>query len=343
MTGTILYHLYNFWIPDGSNQTYIKPAFDLHFGLPLPSLEFVDGILPALKYLPITIPFAVLTVVGGINVTESAGVAGDDYSARQILLTEAWTTLLAGVCGGVAQSCPYIGHPAYKRMGARAGYTLLTAIFVGLGGVLGYVSFIVELIPKAVLAPILVFISLEIVAQAFTYSPTRHIPAVIMAMFPTVSRLVSIQLENSNMIPVQNLHDMMSRVGSSLPEALIMIALGNGFILTGMLWGSFLAEMIDHHFKRCSFYLAIGRVFIFWYYSLLLAGRECVFPLAVRGSSETDPVSIWDGISLFGYINVCPLLYKRKPFMANGSRINLTAEFRTVDRKFAQRPLEHMF
>jgi AGZA family xanthine/uracil permease-like MFS transporter len=41
-------------------------------------------------------------------------------------------------------------------MGARAGYTLLTAIFVGLGGVLGYVSFIFELIPKAVLEPILV-------------------------------------------------------------------------------------------------------------------------------------------------------------------------------------------
>ncbi|MFA6222715.1 MAG: hypothetical protein WC647_10435 [Desulfomonilaceae bacterium] len=263
--GTILYHLYNFLIPDGSStQTYIKPAFDLHFGLPWPSLDFVGGIVPALKYLPISIPFAILTVVGGINVTESARVAGDDYSARQILLTEAWTTLLAGICGGVAQSCPYIGHPAYKRMGARAGYTLLTAIFVGLGGMLGYVSFIVELIPKAVLAPILVFISLEIVAQAFTYSPTRHIPAVVLAMFPTVSRLISIQLENPNIIPVQNLHDMMSRVGSALPEPLVMLALGNGFILTGMLWGSFLAEMIDHHLKRCSFYLAILAVFSFF-------------------------------------------------------------------------------
>ena len=68
-------------------------------------------------------PFALLTVVGGINVTESARVAGDDFNTRNILLTEAVATLVAGVCGGVAQSTPYIGQPAYKGMGARAGYT----------------------------------------------------------------------------------------------------------------------------------------------------------------------------------------------------------------------------
>ena len=50
--------------------------------------------------------------------TESARVAGDDYNTRDILLTEAVATLIAGVCGGVAQSTPYIGQPAYKRMGA---------------------------------------------------------------------------------------------------------------------------------------------------------------------------------------------------------------------------------
>ena len=40
------------------------------------------------------------------------------------------------------------GQPAYKGMGARAGYTLLTGLFIGLGGMLGYVSYIVELIPR---------------------------------------------------------------------------------------------------------------------------------------------------------------------------------------------------
>ncbi len=263
--GTVLYHLYHGLGLGGlATETYAAPVWRLHYGLPVPTLDFVKGIVPALKYLPIAIPFAILTVVGGINVTESARVAGDNYSAREILLTEAWATLLAGVCGGVAQSCPYIGHPAYKRMGSRAGYTLLTGVFIGLGGILGYVSFIVELIPRAVLAPILVFICLEIVTQAFVHSPARHIPAVVLAMFPTVARLVAIQLERPEIVPAANLQHLIAKAGSTLPEALVTIAIGNGFILTGMLWGALLAEMINRRLRVCSLYLAILAVLTFF-------------------------------------------------------------------------------
>ena len=156
----------------------------------------MEGLSHAWKYMPIAIPFGLLTVVGGIDVTESARVAGDNYNTRTILLTEAIATLVAGLCGGVAQSTPYIGQPAYKRMGSRAGYTLLTGIFIGLGGVLGYVSFFVELIPRAVLAPILIFVALDIVVQSFHASPVRHAPAVAFAFFPTIARLLSIKFTN---------------------------------------------------------------------------------------------------------------------------------------------------
>jgi len=47
------------------------PAMDLHFGLPIPTLGFMEGLSHAWKYMPIAIPFGLLTVVGGINVTEA--------------------------------------------------------------------------------------------------------------------------------------------------------------------------------------------------------------------------------------------------------------------------------
>src|SRR6185503_20947183 len=106
------------------------------------------------QYLPVAIPFAILTVIGGINVNESARLAGDAYRTRSILLTEAVATLLAGVCGGVSQTTPYIGHPAYKSMGGRAAYTLATGLVVGLGGIFGYVAFVAGALPRPVLAPI---------------------------------------------------------------------------------------------------------------------------------------------------------------------------------------------
>ncbi len=263
VAGTALYHFY-YLAGFGGPAAYAPPILQFHTGLPAPTLSFVEGIIPALKYLPIAIPFAILTIVGGINVTESARVAGDDYQTRQILLTEAFSTLIAGTCGGVAQSCPYIGHPAYKRMGARAGYTLLTGIFIGLGGMLGYVSFIVELIPRAVFAPILVFIALEITSQAFVHCPARHATAVVFAILPTVARLLSIQYERPDIVSASNLQDLVSKAGHGLPEILVTIALGNGFILTGMLWGAFLAEMIDRRLRTCSVYLLVLAILTFF-------------------------------------------------------------------------------
>jgi AGZA family xanthine/uracil permease-like MFS transporter len=252
--GTVLYYLLG---PSGIvGGTYAgPPPAELHFGLPLPTLDFIKGLSPALKYLPIAIPFGILTVVGGINVTESARVAGDDYSTRNILLTEAIATLIAGICGGVAQSTPYIGQPAYKHMGSRAGYTLLTGVFIGLGGIFGYVSFIVELIPRAVLAPILIFVAFDIIAQSFQACPVRHAPAVAFAFFPTIARLLAIKLGNPDAVLPETFNKLMTVPGKALPELLIIVALGNGFIVTGMLWGAFLAELIDRRLRASAAYL----------------------------------------------------------------------------------------
>jgi len=243
---------------------YTAPSGHLYIGIPIPSLGFIQGFMNALKYLPISFPFALLTIVGGINVTESAKVAGDDYSTRNILLTEALSTLIAGLFGGVAQTTPYIGQPAYKSMGCKAGYTLLTGIFVGIGGIFGYVSFIVELIPRAVLAPILIFVALEIVVQAFKASPKHHMHAVAFAFFPTVARMVQIKLSNPEFVPVNIFQNQLNSTGKTLPELLIIVALGNGFILTAMLWGAFVVHIIDRKLKKASFFLVVCGILTFF-------------------------------------------------------------------------------
>ena len=80
------------------------------------------------------------TVIGGIDCAESAASVGDDFHTPTVIGVEAFATLLAAFCGGVIQTTPYIGHPAYKAMGGRAAYTLATALFVGAAGLIGYFS-----------------------------------------------------------------------------------------------------------------------------------------------------------------------------------------------------------
>lgn len=240
------------------------PKAELHVSLPLPTLAFLQGFSPALQYLPISIPFAVITVIGGINNTESARVAGDTFNTRDILLTEAVSTLVAGFCGGVAQTTPYIGHPAYKQMGCRAGYTLLTGIFIGLGGVLGYTSYIIELIPRAVIAPVLIFVALEITCQAFLATDRRHASAVALSFLPTIARLITIKLSNPELIPVDKFNAALAATGKTLPDLLVTVALGNGFILTAMLWGAIVAKLIDHQIRQAAVYVLICAIFTYF-------------------------------------------------------------------------------
>jgi len=256
LVGTVLYYLL---APAGLvGGVYAPPpACHLHFASPVPTLAFVKGLTLALKYLPVSIPFALLTVVGGINTTASAKAAGDDYNTRNILLVEAFATLLAGMCGGVAQSTPYIGHPAYKNMGSRAGYTLLTGLVVGIGGMLGLASYFVELVPRAVLAPILVFVALDIVIQSFHAVPKAHAPAVAFSFFPTIARLLGIKLGDPSLVPPPVFDKLITAPGKALPDLQVIVALGNGFIVTAMFWAAFLVELIDRRLKRSSAYLLL--------------------------------------------------------------------------------------
>ena len=259
IVGTVIYH--GMGLAGINPGTYVKPPMTFYFHLPAPTAAGILHFGDALKYITVSLPFAILTVIGGINVTASAHAEGDHYNTRSVLMTEAVSTLVAGLFGGVAQTTPYAGFPAYKRLDARAGYTLLVGLFIGLGGILGYVSFIVELIPAAVLAPILIFLALEVTSQPYLCAPKRHAAAVGLAILPGLARLVSIYFSNPDYVSTETLHRLINAdTGIGFPPVLIVFVLGNGFILTGMLWGAFMAEMIDRRFARSALYLLICAV-----------------------------------------------------------------------------------
>jgi AGZA family xanthine/uracil permease-like MFS transporter len=256
------------------------PSLEIHPAMPLPTLGFVSGFGRALSYLPIAFPFALITIIGGINNTESARVAGDEYRTRDILLTEAFATVVAALFGGVAQSTPYIGHPAYKAMGGRAAYTLATGLFVGVGGALGVMSFVVEAIPEAVITPILLFVGIEIVVQAFAESPKRHMPAVAFAMVPVVAYLVLTYAESllGKLDPSVNLPEDLTG------ELDILRAAGHGFILTAILWGGFLADLMDGRSRRASLFMMLcAALTLFGFIHSVTPAGEIYLPWRLSG------------------------------------------------------------
>jgi AGZA family xanthine/uracil permease-like MFS transporter len=247
------------WALEGTlpGASGLPAAATLGLALPRPTLAWLGALDATLPYLPLAVPFALATVVGGIDNAESALVAGDEYRTRDVLLTEALATIAAGCCGGVVQNTPYIGHPAYKAMGARAGYTFVTGLVIGVGAAVGIVALLVRLLPEAAVAPILVFVGLQITAQAFVASPPRHAAAVAVSFLPAVAALVLIQ---GNLL--------LGGVGKSAADLAgegrlawgALLVLGNGFILTALVWGSALVAIIDRRLRAAAAVLALAAV-----------------------------------------------------------------------------------
>lgn len=234
-----------FWLRAGLGgppPAHALPVAGLGLALPWPSLAWMDALPAALPYLSIALPFALVTVIGGIDNTESAAAAGDEYRTRDILMTEALATIAAGVAGGVVQNTPYIGHPAYKAMGARAGYTLATGLVIGVGAALGALSALMTVLPEAAVAPILIFIGLEITAQAFQASPARHGPAVALAFLPVAAAVVLIVGGSLLGALGKTPADLSGDAGATWAA---LVVLGNGFIVTAVLWAWALVAMLE--------------------------------------------------------------------------------------------------
>jgi AGZA family xanthine/uracil permease-like MFS transporter len=227
----------------------------LRLALPWPTLGWLEALPETLPYLSIALPFALVTIIGGIDNTESAAAAGDEYRARDILLTEAAATALAGCCGGVVQNTPYIGHPAYKAMGARAGYTLATGLVIGAGAATGVLSLLVAVLPEAAIAPILVFIGLEITAQGFLATPPRHGAAVALTFVPVAAAVVLI--ESGRLLAALGTAPT-ALTGDAAHGYQALVVLGNGFILTAVLWGWSLVAIIDHQLVLAGLLFAVA-------------------------------------------------------------------------------------
>lgn len=273
--------------------------------LPWPTTGFLRGVWLAVDYLPLALPLAFATIIGGIDNVESAASAGDVYDTRSILLTEGFSTLVAGLVGGVVQTTPYIGHPAYKRMGGRAAYTLATALFVGLGGMFGYLSWLVHVLPEVAIIPILVFIGIEIGSHAFHAVPKRYGPAVAACFLPVMASTILILVDQ--MLVSAGTHGL-ALTGDAGLRYQSLLVLGAGFVFSAMIFGSVVAHLIDGRFVAAAGVLFLGGLAaLFGIIHSPFAGAPAFFPWV-----EENPISL---SIAGGYIvaGVAVLLMARRP------------------------------
>jgi AGZA family xanthine/uracil permease-like MFS transporter len=249
------------WGYGGLGLTKLKASFDnFGFSLPVPAFSHVFHGFRYLGVILVTaIPFGIYDLVEAMDNVESAAVAGDSFPTTRVLSADGVVSLIGCLMGNPFINAVYIGHPGWKAMGGRIGYSAATGVMVLLLAWLGIISVLVNLVPVVAISPILLYIGMLIGAQSFQETPKRHAPAIILALTPHIAAWGKLQIDNAlhaagtsaAVVGLDNLRNQ-----GILYQGLEVM--GGGSILGGLILGAIGVFVIDRAFKKAAIFAAVG-------------------------------------------------------------------------------------
>ena len=149
-----------------------------------------------LPYLSVIIAMGLFNVLGSLQNIESAEAAGDAYETRSSLAVNGIGSIAAALFGSTFPTTIYIGHPGWKALGARAGYSVLNGAFITIICVTGTLAWIAWAIPIDAGMAIVLWIGIVISAQAFQATPREHAPAVVVGLLPGIGAWGALMAKN---------------------------------------------------------------------------------------------------------------------------------------------------
>lgn len=236
------------------------PAIPVGFHLPQP-VHLIDFIRNSegWKYLSIILPMSALDTIVSLQILESVKIAGDDYRTMPSLLVNGVATLGAAAFGSPFPTTLYFGHLAHKANGARIGYSILSGATNMLICVTGVISPIQRWVPLEVVAIVIVWFGLVMVAQAFQEVPKSHCIAVVFGLLPMLAswalELVDLALRKAG----SSLFEAAPRFGDEL-AIYGLIALSQGGLLVSMIWAAAIAFMLDRRLLASAAWIFAGAI-----------------------------------------------------------------------------------
>ncbi|HOW18203.1 MAG TPA: NCS2 family permease [Phycisphaerae bacterium] len=137
--------------------------------------------------ISVIVPMGLFNVIGSLQNIESAEAGGDRFHTGSSLAVNGLSTIAAALFGSCFPTTIYIGHPGWKGLGARAGYSTLNGLFFTVIGLTGTVAVINAVVPIEAGIAIVVWIGIIITAQAYQTTPREHAPAVAVGLFPAIA------------------------------------------------------------------------------------------------------------------------------------------------------------
>jgi AGZA family xanthine/uracil permease-like MFS transporter len=216
------------------------------------------------QYLSVILPMGLFNVVGSLQNLESAEAAGDRYETMPSLLANGLGGLAAAAFGSPFPTTIYIGHPGWKAMGARWGYSILNGVVISALCLMGGVGLILKVVPLEAMIGILLWIGIIIAAQAYRDVPRGHFLGVAFGFVPTLAAWVLLNIETTLRVAGTSLFDAAAKFSPNDIALKGVFALNQGFILSAMLFASLLVYATERQWMRVAAW-ALGGAILAWF------------------------------------------------------------------------------
>jgi adenine/guanine/hypoxanthine permease len=232
------------------------------FSLPIPAVNHVFSGFQYLGVILVTaIPFGIYDLVEAMDNVESAEAAGDRYPTTRVLTADGVVSLIGCLMGNPFINAVYIGHPGWKAMGGRIGYSAATGIMVIVLAWFGIAAVLLAMIPLVAISPILLYIGMLIGAQAFQTTPQSHAPAIVLALTPHLAAWAKTLMDGALGAAGTSAAaiglDHLAGVGVAYRG---LGVLGGGSILTGLVLGAIGVFIIEREFAKAAAFALAGAV-----------------------------------------------------------------------------------
>ncbi|WP_411725198.1 hypothetical protein [Methyloglobulus sp.] len=181
-----------------------------------------------------------------------------------MLCADGVVSLIGCLMGNPFINAVYIGHPGWKSMGGRIGYSAATGVTVLVLSWLGIIALIASLIPVVAISPILLYIGMLIGAQAFQETPKSHVPAIILALMPNLAAWGKLQIDNALGAAGTSAATLgLDKLGQSGVLYHGLEVLGGGAILGGLILGAIASFIIERELFKAAVFALAGAAFTF--------------------------------------------------------------------------------
>jgi adenine/guanine/hypoxanthine permease len=237
------------------------------FSYPMPAVKEVFGGFQFIGIILVTaIPFGIYDLVEAMDNVESASAAGDSFPTTRVLTADGVVSLIGCLMGNPFINAVYIGHPGWKAMGGRIGYSAATGVLVIVLAWFGVIALMMAVVPVVAILPILLYIGMLIGSQAFQETPMRHAPAIILALVPQIAAWGKTQIDGA--LHAAGTDAAVAGVVAKLGDQGVLYEglsiLGGGATLAGIVLAAITVFIIERDFMKAAAFAAAGAVFTFF-------------------------------------------------------------------------------